>query len=167
MKNKLHRLSTKISKFSGSSAASLLAIGGVLVWVISGPLYNFSNTWLLVMSTLTDVVIFIMVFIVQNAQNRDSKAIQLKLDELIVADKKARDTFIGLENLTDDELDVLDKEFKELLQTLEPEHAMHKLHQKIAAEKGHRFKLAGQAGHLVGEFLSPILDNRGQDSRDH
>jgi len=105
-----------------------------------------------------------MVFIIQNAQNRDSKAIQLKLDELIVADKKARDTFIGLENLTDEELDVLDKEFKELLKNLEPGHAMHKLHQKISSEKGHRFNLAGQAGHLVGEFLSPILDNREQDS---
>lgn len=100
-----------------------------------------------------------MVFCIQNTQNRDSKAVQLKLNELIVADKRARDTFIGLETLTDEELVDLDDEFKRLLTSLEVKPAMHKLHKKVSTEKERRKNLYdnlyGQAEHLVGSILNP------------
>lgn len=133
-----------------------MAIGVVLVWLIAGPIYHFSDTWLIVITVITDVIIFLMVFSIQNTQNRDSKAIRLKLNELITADKNARDTFIGLESLTDSELSVIDSEFKQLLETLDVHPVMHKLHAKIAEEKQKRPTLAEQAEHIVESILEPF-----------
>lgn len=162
MKNIFHSFSAKISIIAGSTWAFILAIIGVLAWAITGPYYHFSNTWLTVISAITDVVIFIMVFSIQNTQNRDSKAIQLKLNELISADKKARNTFIGLEELTDNELVEIDNEFKKILSTVSPTHPLHKLHKKIATEKSNRFDLPKQAGRLVDTLLSPFT-GEGKD----
>lgn len=134
----------------------MLAILGVLAWLAVGPYFHFSNTWLITITVVTDVIIFIMVFSIQNTQFRDSKAIQLKLNELIVADKKARDAFIGLETLTDEELSVLDGEFKRLLADLEVHPAMHKLHASIKHEKNKRPGLYEQAEHLVDSLLKPL-----------
>lgn len=107
-----------------------------------------------------------MVFSVQYSQSRDSKAIQLKLNELIVTNRQARDTFIGLESLTDDEINQLDQEFKHLVTTLEPTHPIHKLHKKISQEKEHRFNITNQAGHLVGSLLSPFIES-ATDKHEH
>jgi low affinity Fe/Cu permease len=97
-----------------------------------------------------------MVFSIQNTQYRDSKAIQLKLNELIAADKKARDTFIGLETLTDTELEVLDSEFKQLLSQLDVHPAMHKLHDTIKQAKRKRPSFYEQTGHFVESLLGPL-----------
>src|SRR5579863_6622257 len=105
MKKVIHNLSVSMSVIAGSTGAFVLAIVGVLVWIISGPYFHFSNTWLVAISAITSAVVFIMVFSIQSTQNRDSKAVHLKLNELIVADRKARNAFIGLEELTDAELD--------------------------------------------------------------
>lgn len=115
-----------------------LAVLGVVVWFVSGPLFHFSNTWLLFISTATDVVIFVMVFSIQNTQNRESKAMQLKLNELINVDQRARATFIGLEALTDDELAELDDEFRKIADSLPVAPAVHKLHSKIKEAKARR-----------------------------
>lgn len=119
MKESFRKLSGNISSLAGSTWAFMLAILGILAWAISGPYFHFSNTWLITVATLTDVIIFLMVFSLQHTQIRDSKAIQLKLNELIVADKQASNAFIGLESLTDDELAELDEEFKNLLGKLD------------------------------------------------
>ncbi len=158
-RNKLHSISIKVSVWAGSTMAFALAIIGVLVWLITGPYFHFSNTWLIAITAITDIVIFIMVFSIQNTQNRDSKAIQLKLNELIVADQKARDTFIGLEGLTDGELAALDEEFKQLLERLEVHPAMHKLHKSIKEERAKRPSFYKQAGHLVDTLLNPLTGN--------
>lgn len=97
-----------------------------------------------------------MVFSIQNTQNRDSKSIRLKLNELIIANKSARDTFIGLEALTDSELEVIDSEFKQLLVNKDEHHALHKLHAKISEEKAHRPSFSEQASHFVGSILDPF-----------
>ena len=81
-----------------------MAVGVVVVWAISGPLFGFSDTWQLVINTGTTIVTFLMVFLIQNSQNRDSAAIQVKLDELIRV-SAARNSMVGIEHLTDDELD--------------------------------------------------------------
>jgi low affinity Fe/Cu permease len=101
----------KASQAVGSAWAFMLAVAIVLVWGITGPLYGFSDTWQLVINTGTTIVTFLIVFLIQNTQNRDAKALHLKLDELIRAGGRARNELVELETLSDDELDRLQKEF--------------------------------------------------------
>lgn len=97
-------IATRISGWAGQPAAFVLAIGTILVWIVSGPLFGWSDTWQLVINTGTTIVTFLMVFLIQNAQNRDAAAMQVKLDEVIRAIEGARNDFIGIEHLTDTEL---------------------------------------------------------------
>ena len=91
----------------------------ILVWIVSGPLFHFSDTWQLVINTATTIVTFLMVFLIQNTQNRDAKAVHLKLDELIRALKDARNELVDLENLSDEELTKLEKQFRSLRERAE------------------------------------------------
>lgn len=155
MKELFRKISNKVSTAAGSAGAFSLALLVVIVWATTGPLFGFSDTWQLVINTGTTIVTFLMVFLIQNTQNRDGKAMQLKLDELIRATKTARDSFVDTESLTDDELAQLDQEFKELhaLQANTP--AMQKLHRKIAAARQQRQSLRQQAGSMLNNFLNP------------
>lgn len=145
-----------------------MAILLVLVWLVTGPAYSYSDTWLIAITVITDVIIFLMVFSIQNTQNRDSKAIRLKLNELIASNQTARDTFIGLEELTDSELEIIDKEFKELLADKDDNHALHKLHKRIRAERTQRPAFSEQVGHQVGHLVENLLSpfNGSQDKKD-
>ena len=149
-----------ISKLGSSTGGFVFSIVGVVVWLGTGPYYHYSERWLITITAITDVIIFVMVFSIQNTQFRDSKAIQLKLNELIITDKKARDSFIGLETLTDTELTALDDEFKLLLSRLDVHPAMHKLHATIKQEKAKRPGFSEQAEHFVETLLSPFNVNR-------
>ena len=100
----------------GTHWAFLTAFAVVLVWAVTGPLFNFSDSWQLVINTGTTIVTFLMVFLIQATQNRDGKAIQLKLDELIRAVHNARNVFADLENATEDELKQFEEEFRQLRQ---------------------------------------------------
>lgn len=162
-KNGLQRISITVSRWGSSTTAFCLSILGVLIWLAFGPSNHFSNTWLLSITVITDVIIFIMVFSIQNTQARDSKAIQLKLNELITADKHARDTFIGLETMTDAELAKLDEEFKNILLQLEVHPVVHKLHAALKQEKNNRPNFYQQAEHLVGAIFSPLTPLNGND----
>jgi low affinity Fe/Cu permease len=108
------KLSQHTSNAVGTPWAFLIAMLIVIVWAASGPLFHFSDTWQLVINTGTTIVTFLMVFLIQASQNRDSKAIQLKLDELIRAQKKARNVFADIEEASEKELDEFHREFKEL-----------------------------------------------------
>ena len=99
------RIATVISSLAGQPGAFLLALGIVLVWGVTGPLFAYSDTWQLVINTGTTIVTFLMVFLIQNSQNRDAAAMQAKLDELIRALDKARGQFIGIEHLTDTQIE--------------------------------------------------------------
>jgi low affinity Fe/Cu permease len=96
----------------GSAWAFAGAVFVILVWVLTGPMFHFSDTWQLVINTATTIVTFLMVFLIQNTQNRDAKAVHLKLDELIRALKDARNELVDLENLSDEELEKLEEQFK-------------------------------------------------------
>lgn len=97
----------KTSHWSGHPVAFLLAVAVVVVWIVTGPIFNYSDTWQLVINTGTTVVTFLMVFLIQNTQNRDMLAMQLKLSELVLAMKGAEDKFATIEDLTDEELEEL------------------------------------------------------------
>jgi len=107
----------KTSELVGSSWAFILAAFIIIVWAISGPLFDFSDTWQLVINTGTTILTFLMVFLIQNTQNRDANAIHLKLDELIKATRRARNSLIDAEEMTDDEIGHLQAEFKKFYET--------------------------------------------------
>jgi low affinity Fe/Cu permease len=106
------RFSQRVSDLLGTPWAFVLALLVVLVWSVTGPLFRFSDTWQLFINTGTTIVTFLMVFLIQNTQNRDARAIHLKLDELIRAMRGARSGMVDLEHMTDDELDLLQEEFR-------------------------------------------------------
>ncbi|NUT00514.1 MAG: low affinity iron permease family protein [Sphingomonas sp.] len=98
------RISANVAIACGQSSAFVFAFAIIVVWAVTGPLFNWSDTWQLVINTGTTIVTFLMVFLIQNAQNRDGSAIQAKLDELIRAGGRARNEFIGIEHLSEAEL---------------------------------------------------------------
>ncbi len=110
---RFRRFATQASQRFGNPFAFLLAVLAVLVWLVTGPIFRFSNAWQLVINTATTIVTFLMVFLIQATQNRDAKAIHLKLDELIRS-SKARNVFADLENATDAELAAFREEFRKL-----------------------------------------------------
>jgi low affinity Fe/Cu permease len=109
-----HRLARATSEWVGRPHAFLLALLVVVVWGITGPIFHFSDTWQLVINTGTTIVTFLMVFLIQNTQNRDAHAVHLKLDELIRATKGARNALVGVEDMSDEELTKLQLEFEHL-----------------------------------------------------
>jgi low affinity Fe/Cu permease len=147
----------KISKIFGSPYAFLGAIIAVGIWASSGPLFNFSDTWQLVINTGTTVITFLMVFLIQNTQNRDSKAMQLKLDELIRA-TRARDAFVDLEDLSDEELGQLDKEFQTIHQKQVAGPVLKKLHKSIEIENEIRKTGARHSVDKLNQIIKKITD---------
>ena len=107
-------LASRIAMAAGQPATFVVALAVVIVWAVSGPLFHYSDTWQLVINTGTTIVTFLMVFLIQNAQNRDGSAIQCKLDELIRAQSHARNQFIGIEHLTEAQLVALQESLEEL-----------------------------------------------------
>lgn len=108
------KVAKTVSTAVGSPLAFILATGVVVVWAVSGPLFHFSSNWQLVINTGTTIVTFLMVFLIQNAENRDEKAIQLKLDELLRAVTEAKTGFVNLENLGDETLKKLEARFNNI-----------------------------------------------------
>jgi low affinity Fe/Cu permease len=102
-------VATYTSHIAGRALTFFIAISVVLIWAMSGPLFHFSDTWQLVINTGTTIITFLMVFLIQNSQNRDSAAIQVKLDELI-RHSKAQNRFVGIEHLTEEELEEIRQE---------------------------------------------------------
>ena len=106
------RISTWIADATGQPAAFILALGVVIVWAVTGPLFNYSETWQLIINTGTTIVTFLMVFLIQNSQNRDTASMQAKLDELLYALEGAREKFIGIEHMTASEVETVRRELE-------------------------------------------------------
>ena len=138
MKEHFRKISSRASTLAGSAGVFILAAISIVIWFISGPIFSFSDTWQLVINTGTTIVTFLMVFLIQNTQNRDSKAIQLKLDELIRSTKGARMRYVGLEDFSDEDLADIEEEIRAITQLPASQRALRKLHDKISTEKERR-----------------------------
>ncbi len=149
MKNSFRIAAGKVSTWAGSASTFLGAVFIVVIWALTGPAFHYSDTWQLVINTGTTIVTFLMVFLIQNTQNRDGKAVQLKLDELIRTTNGARMTYVGLEDLSDTDLEELEKEFKMLVQNPGTVRALNKLHAKIEAENARRSGIREAASHML------------------
>ncbi len=108
------RFARRTSRAAGHPATFGVAVGIILIWAVTGPLFRYSDSWQLVINTGTTIITFLMVFLIQNTQNRDSQAMQIKLDELIRASKGAHNAIIELEELSDKQLDMFRRRYQEL-----------------------------------------------------
>lgn len=129
MNDRFRKIANKISTVAGSAWVFCVAVIIVGIWAASGPAFEFSDTWQLIINTGTTIVTFLMVFLIQNTQNRDAKAMQLKLDELIRA-TRANKSYIDIEGLSDEELSKLSERFSRLREK-EPDPSLEKLHQRL------------------------------------
>jgi low affinity Fe/Cu permease len=122
------RAAATITKAAGSSSAFLIALAVILVWAITGPIFHYTDTWQLVINTGTTIITFLMVFLIQQSQNKDSLAIQLKLNELIACDERASNRLIVVEDLTQEELEILKKFYIRLSDLAHKENDLHSSH---------------------------------------
>jgi low affinity Fe/Cu permease len=120
--------STTVTKATGSPVAFVISLLIVVIWAITGPIFHFSDTWQLVINTGTTIITFLMVFVIQQSQNKDTMALQLKLNELIASDKHASNRLIDIEDLTEKELDILKKFYVQLAELAKKETNLHETH---------------------------------------
>ena len=153
MTEKFRKVSNRVSALAGRAVVFVGAVVIVVIWAISGPFFGFSDTWQLIINTGTTIITFLMVFLIQNTQNRDSKAMQLKLDELIRT-SKARNAFVNLEDLTDEELVRLNSEFIDIQSKSSKSLVMKKLHESIQLE--HERRKSVRTGRKIQSILSRV-----------
>ena len=134
------RISTVVRRVAGRPGASLIAFSLIIIWALCGPFFNYSDTWQLVINTSTTIVTFLMVFIIQQSQNKDALAVQLKLNELIACQELASNRLIDIEDLTEEELMVLKKFYVKLSDLAEKENDLHSSHSLDEADSFHTRK---------------------------
>lgn len=154
MLNDLFRLvATRISAIAGSPVAFIISLLIIVLWLSTGDYFGYSDTWQLIINTGTTIVTFLMVFLIQNTQNRDSLATHLKLDELIRAQKGARNFFVDVEELSDEELGKLQKDF-ETFHEQASSRIIHHLHRQIATEHARR-----RSGSFLGKGIQTLEES--------
>lgn len=139
-KNFFERFATRVAEMTGSTPAFLIAFACIIVWAITGPFFDFSETWQLVINTGTTIITFLMVFLIQKAQNKDSLAIQLKLNELVAAHEFASNRLVNVENMTEDELKVIKKYYSRLSEITKNEESLQQSHSIDEAQQNHALK---------------------------
>jgi len=144
-----NNFSNLVTRATGTPWAFILAVAVILIWGITGPIFKFSDTWQLVINTGTTVITFLMVFVIQHSQNKDTKAIQLKLNELIAANRDASNRLISIEELTDEELDVIKKFYTHLAQAAKSEGNLFKTHSLDEAKQNSASKSKGKTKHTI------------------
>ena len=140
MNNLPSRFATWVSEKTGSTWAFILALAVIVVWGTTGPLFHYSDTWQLVINTGTTIVTFLMVFLIQRAQNKSELAVQLKLNELVAAIDAASNRLISIEDLSEDELEILRRHYRELAEMAKDEGPIADTHSVASADVRHRRK---------------------------
>lgn len=139
-KSYFEKFANLATTFTGSSLAFLGALSIVIIWAVSGPIFNYSETWQLVINTGTTIITFLMVFLIQKSQNKDSKAIQIKLNEIIASNERASNRIVDIEDLTEKELDQLHLFYAKLADEAEEDIDIHSSHSIDAAKRNQNFK---------------------------
>lgn len=139
-KNLFERFSNWATAATGSSAAFIIATSTVLIWAVTGPLFHYSETWQLVINTSTTIITFLMVFLIQKSQNKDSKAVHLKLNELLASHEGTSNRMVNIEDFTEEELDHLYKFYIRLSDLAEKENDLTRTHSIDAAAENQRRK---------------------------
>jgi low affinity Fe/Cu permease len=134
------KISSVVTRSAGRPGAFILAALIVIIWGVTGPIFQFSDTWQLVINTGTTIITFLMVFIIQQSQNKDTMAVQLKLNELIACNERASNRLIDIEDLTEEELIVLKKFYIRLSTLAEQENDIHASHSIDDATEYHKQK---------------------------
>ena len=134
------RIATATTRAAGRPAATIIAFSIIIIWALSGPIFGFSDTWQLFINTGTTIITFLMVFIIQQSQNKDTLALQLKLNELIACQESASNRLIDIEDLTEDELRVLKKFYIRLAELSQKEHDLYSSHSLDEATTFHQRK---------------------------
>ena len=139
----LEKLSYEATKATGTSFAFIVAVLVVLIWLVSGPLFNFSDTWQLVINTGTTIVTFLMVFLIQRAQNKDALAIHLKLNEIVAAMEGASNRLIDVEDLSEAEIDALRRYYRKLIELARTDDNLTATHsvEEAASRHGTKYKV--------------------------
>lgn len=132
--------SSKITRITGSSTAFAMACSVIIIWCITGPIFHFSDTWQLVINTGTTIITFLMVFLIQQSQNKDTIAIHIKLNELIACTRNASNRLIDVEDLSEEELRVLEEFYIRLASLAKKERGLHKSHSIDEAEENTALK---------------------------
>jgi len=130
----------KVTRAAGSTAAFIIALGFVLGWVFTGPVFNYSQNWQLVINTGTTIITFLMVFLIQKSQNKESLAVQLKLNELVAAHEFASNRLVDVENMTEEELRVIQKYYAKLKDFTRQEESLQQSHSIDEAHERHELK---------------------------
>jgi low affinity Fe/Cu permease len=137
----LETFATEVTRWAGSTTAFALAAGIILAWLVSGPLFGFSDTWQLVINTGTTIVTFLMVFLIQRSQNKDSMAVHVKLNELVAAVNGASNRLIDVESLSEEELNVLHRHFAKLAAMAKKDATLTESHSVEEAQERHKRKV--------------------------
>jgi low affinity Fe/Cu permease len=150
-KGLVEHIDTGVTKATGSSAAFLVALSAVMLWAVSGPLFDFSQNWQMVINTGTTIITFLMVFLIQKAQNKESLSVQLKLNELIAATKGASNRLVSVENLTEGELATLQRHYVTMAEITQKASDLQKSHsvEEAIKEASEKLEEEAQIGHTL------------------
>ena len=144
------KFATRVTKAAGSTPAFLIAFLIILVWAVTGPFFHYSESWQLVVNTGTTIITFLMVFLIQKSQNKDSLAIQLKLNELVAAHEFASNRLVDVENMTEEELKIIQKYYSKLSgftkneENLQQSHSIDEAHEQHDLKKEMEKELEGK-----------------------
>jgi len=145
MRKLFDKFSNKVTKATGTPAAFIIAVATILIWGLTGPIFGFSDTWQLVINTGTTIVTFLMVFVIQQSQNKVTVALHLKLNELIAATKTASNRLIDIEDLSEDEIEAIRKFYVQLSKLSQKEKDLFQTHSLDEAKQNHRTKVKSKA----------------------
>jgi low affinity Fe/Cu permease len=147
------KISSAVTKATGSTTAFIVAFFVIIVWLVSGPLFKFSDTWQLVINTGTTIITFLMVFLIQRSQNKDSIALHLKLNELVIAHELASNRLVAVEDISEDELKILRKFYGHLAEMAKNDLSVEESHSINEANTHHERKKA--AGRINQKKVNP------------
>jgi low affinity Fe/Cu permease len=134
------KLASKVAVATGSTTAIIIAFTCIVLWAVSGPFFHYSETWQLVINTGTTIITFLMVFLIQKSQNKESMAVQLKLDELVAAHEFASNRLVDVENMSEEELKVIQKYYSHLKFDTKKDESLHESHSIDEADKMNQLK---------------------------